>query len=90
MLEAQFPWLTTLIVFPLIASLLVPVIPDKKGKSLRWYAVGVGIADFVLMCYAFGKTMTLATLAYKWQKVMLGYPSWVLAGQFRLMVFPCP
>ena len=53
MIEAQFPWLTTLIVFPLVASLLIPIIPDKDGKNLRWYAMGVGVIDFMLMCYAF-------------------------------------
>ena len=49
----QFPWLTTSIALPLIASFLVPLIPDKDGKTLRWYTLYVGIADFVLMCYAF-------------------------------------
>ena len=61
MIEAQFPWLTTLIVFPLVASLLVPIIPDKEGKKLRWYALGVGITDFVLMCYAFWRNYDAST-----------------------------
>jgi len=61
MIEAQFPWLTTLIVFPLVASLLVPIIPDKEGKKVRWYALGVGIADFVLMCYAFWQNYDAST-----------------------------
>ncbi|WP_026735364.1 NAD(P)H-quinone oxidoreductase subunit 4 [Fischerella sp. PCC 9605] len=51
----QFPWLTAIVVLPLVAALLIPVLPDKDGKRLRWYALGVGIADFVLMCYAFWK-----------------------------------
>lgn len=49
----QFPWLTAIILFPLIAAALVPVLPDKEGKNVRWYALGVGFADFVLMCYVF-------------------------------------
>lgn len=53
MIEAQFPWLTTIIILPLGAAFLVPLIPDKKGKSLRWYALSVGLADFILMCVAF-------------------------------------
>ena len=61
MIEAQFPWLTTLIVVPLMASLLVPIIPDKEGKSLRWYAMGVGVLDFVLMCYAFWRNYDIST-----------------------------
>ena len=51
----QFPWLTTILLFPLLAALFIPIIPDKDGKQLRWYALGVGLADFVLMCYVFWK-----------------------------------
>lgn len=55
MIEDQFPWLTAIVLLPLVASLLIPVLPDKEGKRVRWYALGVGIADFVLMCYVFWK-----------------------------------
>jgi len=53
MIEAQFPWLTAIILLPLIASTLIPFLPDKDGKTIRWYALGVGVADFLLMCYVF-------------------------------------
>ncbi|MFM9157791.1 MAG: NADH-quinone oxidoreductase subunit M, partial [Dolichospermum sp.] len=53
MIADQFPWLTAIILFPLLASFLIPLFPDKDGKFVRWYALGVGIADFVLMCLAF-------------------------------------
>ncbi len=53
MMAEQFPWLTAIILLPLLASFLIPVLPDKDGKLVRWYALGVGIADFALMCYAF-------------------------------------
>jgi NAD(P)H-quinone oxidoreductase subunit 4 len=49
----QFPWLTTIVLLPLIASMLIPLLPDKSGKLVRWYALGIGIADFALMCYTF-------------------------------------
>ncbi|MEM8639119.1 MAG: NAD(P)H-quinone oxidoreductase subunit 4 [Cyanobacteria bacterium P01_G01_bin.54] len=49
----QIPWLTILILLPLVAASLVPIVPDKDGKQLRWYAFGVGALDFALMCYAF-------------------------------------
>ncbi|HEY9620173.1 MAG TPA: NAD(P)H-quinone oxidoreductase subunit 4 [Crinalium sp.] len=55
MMPDRFPWLTAIVLLPLVASLLIPVLPDKDGKRVRWYALGVGIADFVLMCYAFLK-----------------------------------
>ncbi|MEM8829532.1 MAG: NAD(P)H-quinone oxidoreductase subunit 4, partial [Cyanobacteria bacterium P01_G01_bin.19] len=50
---ASFPWLTAIILFPLLASLAIPIIPDKEGKTVRWYALIVGITDFILMGYAF-------------------------------------
>ena len=50
---AQFPWLTAMILLPLLAALAIPLIPDKEGKTVRWYALIVGIADFLLMGYAF-------------------------------------
>ena len=51
----QFPWLTVIVLLPLAASFLIPILPDKDGKTVRWYALGVGIADFILMCYVFWK-----------------------------------
>lgn len=55
MTAAQFPWLTAIVLLPLLGSLAIPVIPDKEGKRVRWYALGVGIADLMLMLYAFWK-----------------------------------
>ncbi|MGF1675845.1 MAG: NAD(P)H-quinone oxidoreductase subunit 4 [Rivularia sp. (in: cyanobacteria)] len=53
MMAEHFPWLTAIVLFPLLASFLIPVLPDKDGKFIRWYAVGVGMADFFLMCFTF-------------------------------------
>jgi NAD(P)H-quinone oxidoreductase subunit 4 len=53
MIADRFPWLTAIILLPLIASLAIPLIPAKEGKKIRIYALSVGIIDFVLMCYAF-------------------------------------
>lgn len=55
MIADQFPWLSTIVLMPLVASLFIPVLPDPDGKRVRWYALGVGLADFALMCYAFWK-----------------------------------
>ncbi|MBR8828281.1 MAG: NAD(P)H-quinone oxidoreductase subunit 4 [Gomphosphaeria aponina SAG 52.96 = DSM 107014] len=52
-MSTEFPWLTAIILFPLVASLAIPIIPDKEGKTVRWYALGVGLADFALMVYVF-------------------------------------
>ncbi|HHP7244397.1 MAG TPA: NAD(P)H-quinone oxidoreductase subunit 4 [Elainellaceae cyanobacterium] len=53
MMSTQFPWLTALILFPLLASLPIPVIPDKKGTTIRWYGLSVGLAEFAGIIYAF-------------------------------------
>ena len=53
MLTANFPWLTTSILFPIAASLLIPFLPDKDGKTIRWYALVIGLIDFALLVYAF-------------------------------------
>jgi NAD(P)H-quinone oxidoreductase subunit 4 len=49
----DFPWLTTTILFPVVAALLIPFIPDKDGKTVRWYALTVGLIDFAILVYAF-------------------------------------
>jgi NAD(P)H-quinone oxidoreductase subunit 4 len=53
MMADQFPWLTAIVLLPLAASLAIPFMPDKDGKTIRWYALAVAIADFVLMCWVF-------------------------------------
>lgn len=50
----DFPWLTTIILFPIAASLLIPFLPDKNGTWERWYALIVGLIDFTLIVYVFG------------------------------------
>ncbi|MEP0870406.1 NAD(P)H-quinone oxidoreductase subunit 4 [Trichocoleus desertorum AS-A10] len=49
----HFPWLSTSILFPIAAALLLPIIPDKDGRTVRWYALIVGLLDFALLVYAF-------------------------------------
>ncbi len=58
---ADFPWLTTIILFPLAASLLIPLLPPAKdGTTGRWYALIVGLIDFALIVYAFYTQYDLA------------------------------
>ncbi len=52
-MSTNFPWLTTITLLPLVAACLIPVIPDKYGKKLRWYALSVALVDFALIVYAF-------------------------------------
>lgn len=53
MMTTSFPWLTTIVLLPLVASLFVPLLPDKTGKRVRWFALSAGFLDFVLMCSVF-------------------------------------
>lgn len=52
-MSIQIPWLSIIILLPLVASLAIPVLPDKEGKKVRLYALGVGLADFALIVYTF-------------------------------------
>ncbi|MGQ4649877.1 NAD(P)H-quinone oxidoreductase subunit 4 [Lyngbya aestuarii] len=49
----DFPWLTTIILFPIAASLFIPFLPEKNGLWERWYALIIGLIDFALIVYAF-------------------------------------
>jgi NAD(P)H-quinone oxidoreductase subunit 4 len=48
-----FPWLTFIILFPITAALFIPIIPDKDGKTVRWYSLAVGLIDFAAIIYTF-------------------------------------
>ena len=44
-----FPWLSSAILFPIAASLLIPFVPDDgDGRKVRWYALGVALITFLL------------------------------------------
>jgi NAD(P)H-quinone oxidoreductase subunit 4 len=73
MLSTQFPWLTTVILLPLVAALAIPLIPDQQLKTVRWYAFGVGIADFALMVYTFWRKYDLQNSTFQ---LVESYP-WV-------------
>jgi NAD(P)H-quinone oxidoreductase subunit 4 len=71
-MSIQFPWITTIVLLPLLASFVIPVLPDKQGKTVRWYALGVGLVDFALMVYTawqhynFQSTEFQLTETYAW------------------------
>ena len=65
MITAQFPWLTTIILLPLLASLAIPVLPDKEGKTVRWYALSVGLTDFALIIYTFWQHYDLQNATFQ-------------------------
>ncbi|MDJ0601810.1 MAG: NAD(P)H-quinone oxidoreductase subunit 4 [Crocosphaera sp.] len=52
MVITEIPWLTAIILVPLLAAFAIPLIPDKEGKTVRWYALGVGLFNFALTIFA--------------------------------------
>ncbi|NCJ06019.1 NADH-quinone oxidoreductase subunit M [Synechococcales cyanobacterium C] len=60
---ATFPWLTTIILFPLVAAAAIPLIPDPKGQGrpIRWYSLVIGLIDFALIVYTFSTQYDLSS-----------------------------
>ncbi len=69
----QIPWLTATIVLPLIASMAIPLIPDKDGKTVRWYALLVGLANLTLMVSGFWENYQLNATEFQLQETY----SWI-------------
>ena len=69
----QIPWLTATIVLPLIAAIAIPLIPDKDGKTVRWYALLVGLANLTLIVYGFWENYDLNTTEFQLQETY----SWI-------------
>jgi NAD(P)H-quinone oxidoreductase subunit 4 len=72
MIIPEIPWLTVLIIFPLLASLAIPIIPNQKGKTIKWYSLGVALTNLSLMVYViwdrynFKITKFQLTETYSW------------------------
>ncbi|MBF2076338.1 MAG: NAD(P)H-quinone oxidoreductase subunit 4 [Synechococcales cyanobacterium C42_A2020_086] len=65
MISTQFPWLTVLTLLPLVAALPIPLLPDKTGKTVRSYALSVGLIEFALLVYAFWQHYDLSNSGYQ-------------------------
>lgn len=50
----MFPWLSVIVLLPLVASLVIPFLSDKEGgKQVKWFTLMVALVDFLLMVAAF-------------------------------------
>lgn len=65
MINTQIPWLTVLILFPILAALPIPLLPDKEGKTTRWYTLSVVLTEFALMVYAFWQNYDINSSGYQ-------------------------
>ncbi len=61
MIGEQFPWLTFLVIFPLLTAMPIPLLPDQDGKTIRWYALAASLAEFGLILYVFATQYTMGT-----------------------------
>ncbi|BAW96923.1 NADH dehydrogenase subunit D2 [[Synechococcus] sp. NIES-970] len=61
----QIPWLTVAIALPILAALVIPLIPDKEGKTIRWYTLGVALTDFALLITAFWQNYDLGRTEFQ-------------------------
>lgn len=61
MIGEQFPWLTFLVIFPLLAAMPIPLLPDQDGKTIRWYALAASLAEFGLILYVFATQYEMGT-----------------------------
>lgn len=50
----NFPWLTIIVVFPVLAGLVIPFLPNRGNNLIRWYALGICLIEFLLITYVFG------------------------------------
>ena len=73
----SFPWLSAIILFPLVAALAIPLIGDRQIKLVRWYALGVGLVDLAMTLYAFGSHYNFEQSTIQ---PIPGYPSSVSTG----------
>lgn len=55
----NFPWLSTIVLFPISAGLLIPFLPSKGNNQIRWYALGICLIDLLLIGYVFGHEYSL-------------------------------
>jgi NAD(P)H-quinone oxidoreductase subunit 4 len=82
---AEFPWLTTILLFPLVAAFAIPLIPDKYGnaKNVRSYSMAVGFVELSLMIYAFWSQYNLHEAAFQMSETYAWIPqlglNWSLA-----------
>ena len=74
-MEFQLPWLTAIIVLPLIASVAIPFIPDKDGKTVRWYALFVGLTNLTLMVYGFWENYSGGDSGFQLQETYAWIPN---------------
>nr|YP_010424527.1 NADH-plastoquinone oxidoreductase subunit 4 [Huperzia crispata]USH59037.1 NADH-plastoquinone oxidoreductase subunit 4 [Huperzia crispata]WRB00828.1 NADH-plastoquinone oxidoreductase subunit 4 [Huperzia crispata] len=52
---SNYPWLTIIVLLPIPAGLLIPLLPSPNGgnKIIRWYTLGICLLEFLLITHTF-------------------------------------
>jgi NAD(P)H-quinone oxidoreductase subunit 4 len=79
----EFPWLSAIVLFPLLAALPIPLLPDDQGKTVRWYALGVALSELAFILYSFWQNYNLHIPGYQMMESYAWVPqiglTWSLA-----------
>nr|YP_010702368.1 NADH-plastoquinone oxidoreductase subunit 4 [Bolbitis sinensis]WCL38729.1 NADH-plastoquinone oxidoreductase subunit 4 [Bolbitis sinensis] len=52
-MTSNVPRLTTIVLFPIFAGFLLPILPRDGNRIIRWYTLGICILEFSLITYIF-------------------------------------
>nr|YP_010281238.1 NADH dehydrogenase subunit 4 [Epilobium amurense subsp. cephalostigma]UKH50533.1 NADH dehydrogenase subunit 4 [Epilobium amurense subsp. cephalostigma] len=67
-----FPWLTIIVVFPILTGSLIFFLPHRGNKVMKWYTICICILELLLITYTFSyhfqldDPLTQLTENYKW------------------------
>nr|AKI29313.1 NADH-plastoquinone oxidoreductase subunit 4 [Selaginella uncinata] len=52
-MTSNYPWLTIIVLLPVLAGLLIPLLPSPHGgnKIVRWYTLGICLLELLLITY---------------------------------------
>jgi len=50
---SNFPWLTIIVLLPISAGFLIPLLPNRGNNIIRWYSLGICLLEFLLITYVF-------------------------------------
>ena len=67
-MEFQIPWLSVIILFPLLGASIIPLFPSENGKTLRWYTFSISFINFLLTVYAFWQNFNLNNSQFQLQE----------------------
>lgn len=70
----SIPWLTAIILLPLVAAFAIPFIPDKEGKTVRWYALSISLITFGISVWGFWQNFDLQTSQFQMRETYAWLP----------------